>query len=166
MALIRSATAEDMPLCALILNRWIDATCWMPRCHDPDDVIRHYCEKVWTERKSFVADINATVAGFLALSEEGFVTALYVDRDHRGRGLGARLLERAKDEFPDGLQLWTFLANSGARAFYQRAGFVEERRTEGDNEEGLPDVLYRWDPRMAAQPRGPRSMALPGEGHG
>jgi hypothetical protein len=40
--------------------------------------------------------------------------------------------------------LWTFVANAGARRFYAREGFVEARRTEGENEEGLPDVLLTW----------------------
>lgn len=31
-------------------------------------------------------------------------------------------------------------------AFYERHGFVEVRRTPGDNEEGEPDILYRWQP--------------------
>jgi hypothetical protein len=31
---------------------------------------------------------------------------------------------------------------AGAQCFYERHGFVETRRTEGDNEEGAPDILY------------------------
>jgi putative acetyltransferase len=44
----------------------------------------------------------------------------------------------------DRLSLWTFQANEGARRFYAREGFAEVRMTEGDNEEGLPDVLLEW----------------------
>ena len=40
--------------------------------------------------------------------------------------------------------LWTFVANAPARRFYAREGFVEVRRTGGENEEGLPDVLLKW----------------------
>jgi hypothetical protein len=36
------------------------------------------------------------------------------------------------------------VANEGARRFYARQGFVEIGRSEGENEEGLPDVLFRW----------------------
>jgi hypothetical protein len=32
-----------------------------------------------------------------------------------------------------------------ARRFYERHGFVAEATTDGDNEEGAPDVRYRWD---------------------
>ena len=61
-----------------------------------------------------------------------------------GPGLGTRLLDRAKAERPDGLDLWTFQANTGARRFYERHGFVEVARTDGDNEEGAPDVRLAW----------------------
>ena len=52
----------------------------------------------------------------------------------------------AKARRPEGLTLWTFVANEGARRFYAREGFVEVGRTEGENEEGLPDVLLAWKP--------------------
>jgi hypothetical protein len=41
------------------------------------------------------------------------------------------------------VRLWCFQANSGARRFYERHGFVAVEFTDGhDNEEGCPDVLY------------------------
>ncbi len=42
------------------------------------------------------------------------------------------------------LKLWTFQANEDARRFYIREGFREVRMTDGDNEEGLPDVMLEW----------------------
>ncbi len=54
------------------------------------------------------------------------------------------LPDGAKKAFPSGLRLWTFQANHKARKFYEREEFVELRRTNGDNEEGLPDILYGW----------------------
>ena len=47
---------------------------------------------------------------------------------------------------PDGLDLWAFRSNTGARRFYERHGFVAVAFTEGDNEEGEPDVRYHWSP--------------------
>jgi hypothetical protein len=58
--------------------------------------------------------------------------------------VGAALLDRAKAQRSGGLTLWTFVANEGARRFYARQGFVEIGRSEGENEEGLPDLLFRW----------------------
>ncbi|MGR3468408.1 MAG: GNAT family N-acetyltransferase [Shimia sp.] len=141
MGVIRPARARDAGACAAILNAWIDAASWMPRCHPHADVRRHYREDVLPSREVWVLD-DGGVIGFAALSSDGFVTALYVARP--GEGYGARLLDRVK-EGRDTLKLWTFVANEGAQRFYLRQGFREVRRTEGDNEEGLPDILYHWE---------------------
>ena len=43
------------------------------------------------------------------------------------------------------LSLWTFQQNLRARRFYETHGFTIVVETDGqDNEEKLPDVLYRW----------------------
>jgi GNAT superfamily N-acetyltransferase len=65
-------------------------------------------------------------------------------RAFTGRGLGPQLLNLAKDHNPDGLELWTFQANTGARRFYERHGFVTVGTTDADNDEGAPDVRYHW----------------------
>jgi GNAT superfamily N-acetyltransferase len=133
-----------MPACAAILIDWIDATTWMPRVHAADDVDRHYREHVYTWCEVTVAERAGAVCGFLALGPHGRVHSLYLDAGARGRGLGAALVAAAKAARPEGLNLWTFLANEPARRFYARQGFVEVRRTDGDNEEGLPDILLAW----------------------
>ncbi|CAN5860357.1 hypothetical protein BH23ACT2_BH23ACT2_12340 [soil metagenome] len=69
---------------------------------------------------------------------------LFVDPDGVGRGVGSALLEQAKERRPDGLDLWTFEGNTGARRFYERHGFRAVARADGLNEEGAPDVRYRW----------------------
>ena len=74
-----------------------------------------------------------------ALRDAGFITALYVARDARSTGIGTRLLEVAAGDRDT--KLWTFQANMPARAFYERHGFSEVTRTDGDNEEALPDIL-------------------------
>jgi len=56
------------------------------------------------------------------------------------------LIAIAKQERPDGLKLWTFQANTGARPFYEHHGFAATGSTSGDNEEGAPDVRYVWRP--------------------
>jgi len=76
------------------------------------------------------------------------VDQLYVDPAFVGQGIGSRLLDVAKQRRPEGLELWTFQANDGARRFYERHGFEAVAMTDGDNEEGAPDVLYRWAPTV------------------
>lgn len=143
-AALRPAGGEDVPACAAILNAWIDATDWMPRVHPADDVARHYREQVFPRQEVTVSERAGEVTGFLALDPQGCVTALYLAPEERGRGVGAELLNLAKARRPKGLTVWTFVTNAPARRFYAWEGFVERRRTAGDNEEGLPDVLFVW----------------------
>ena len=48
------------------------------------------------------------------------------------------------------MQLWAFQSNTGALRFYERHGFVAVEETDGDNEEGAPDLRMRWTPATAA----------------
>lgn len=137
----RPAVAEDARACAEILNNWIDDRIWMPRVHSREDVLAFYRDFVFKRRQVWVA--GDPVLGFMALDPDSdMVTALYVATP--GMGMGRALLNHAKTG-RDSLSLWTFVANEGARRFYAREGFLEVRRTEGDNEEGLPDVLLQWE---------------------
>ncbi|KOF21122.1 GCN5 family acetyltransferase [Ensifer adhaerens] len=140
----RAAARADMSACADILNRWIDATPWMPRIHEHADVERFYVGTVFLERTVVVAERDDRIAGFMALSSDHYVTALYVDDACRGTGVGSDLLKTAKSLSASELNLWTFEANTHAQRFYERQGFSAVRRTDGDNEEGLPDILYHW----------------------
>lgn len=38
-----------------------------------------------------------------------------------------------------------FVSNTRARRFYERHGFVEIDGSDGDNEEGEPDIRFRWE---------------------
>jgi GNAT superfamily N-acetyltransferase len=138
------ARRGDMAACATILNRWIDETEWMPRIHLADAVISYYEEEVFAKRKVFVAKADQTIAGFAAVDEAALVTALYVDRSNRRQGVGSLLIDHLKILMPARLRLWTFQNNLLAQKFYARHGFVEINRTDGDNEEGLPDILMEW----------------------
>ena len=142
---LRPAVPGDAAAMARIKNRWIDETAWMPRVHPAEDVERHYREMVIADRPVTVAECAGQVTGYLAVDPgERFITSLFIDADRRGTGIGKRLLDFAKDGYPSGLWLWTFVANTQAQRFYLREGFAEVRRSDGDNEEGLPDILYQW----------------------
>jgi GNAT superfamily N-acetyltransferase len=91
----------------------------------------------------WVAEVDETVTGVLVLNGN-WIEQLYVDPDWTNQGLGTALVERAKAERPAALDLWTFKSNRGAQRFYQRHGFRAVGGTNGDNEEGEPDIHYRW----------------------
>ena len=88
-------------------------------------------------------EIDGSLVAFLVL-DNGWLAHLYVDPEWTGRGLGSRLVNLAKALHPNGLDLWTFQSNVGARDFYERHGFAALETTDGANEEGAPDVHYRW----------------------
>jgi GNAT superfamily N-acetyltransferase len=68
-------------------------------------------------------DGNALV-GFVAF-ETASVNQLFVRVDRIGQGIGARLLQLAKDHSSGRLWLYTFARNAAARRFYARHGFIE-----------------------------------------
>ncbi|CTQ48767.1 GNAT family N-acetyltransferase [Jannaschia donghaensis] len=136
---IRPATARDAAPCAAMVNAFIDAAPWHPRVHTAEDVARHYRDTVWTQRQVWVA--GDPPHGFVAIDADGCITALYADPPRAGTG--TRLITHAKARHTR-LRLWTHQPNTAAQAFYAAQGFTELRRTDGDNEESVPDVLLEW----------------------
>jgi GNAT superfamily N-acetyltransferase len=104
----------------------------------------YFASHIVVDCELWVAEQDGALAGILVLEGE-FVDHLYVEPALTGRGIGSALLAVAKRERPAGLALWTFQANTGARRFYERHGFIEMRQTDGrDNEERAPDALYEY----------------------
>lgn len=150
--IIRDARLRDMPACAEIVNAWIDATPWMPRVHPHADVADYYRDVVFERYEVFVAENDDRIEGMVALSPDNMVSALFVRPNERGHGVGKALLDHAKGKATAGpVHLWAFVANRAAQAFYEHEGFTEVRRTDGDNEEHLPDILYVWQKQEAGR---------------
>ena len=143
-AAVRPVRTQDVAACAVIVNAWIDETDWMPRIHTAEDVVRHYKNVVYRDCKILVVASSDRVMGFMALGADRTITGLYVDGRYRNQGIGHLLVEKAKSEFHDLIQLWTFQKNSSAQRFYKREGFEIIHQTDGDNDEALPDYLLEW----------------------
>lgn len=114
---------------------------FLPVLHSRDDDIAFFGQYV-AKGQMMLAEVNGRLAGFMAQTP-GWIEQLYLEPEQRRLGIGRRLVEQAKTG-SDVLQLWCFLDNFAGRRFYEAQGFTEERRTAGDNEAGLPDVLFRW----------------------
>lgn len=115
--------------------------------HDNDE-IRSWVEHVVLDTlECWVAELGSGgLAGMLVL-DGGWIDQLYVDPALTGAGIGTQLIGVAKRQRPQGLRLWTFVSNEGAKRFYERHGFHEVQRTDGlRNEEGAPDIQYQWVP--------------------
>ena len=138
---LRPATPTDAGAVGAILSEFVDDTPWMPRIHTRAEDLAHAGDLIargWVT----VAETDG-VQGFLARDGED-IQALYLTAPARGQGIGRALIEDAKARSPR-LMLWTFVANEGARRFYDTHGFREVTRTTGDNDEGLPDIRLLWE---------------------
>ena len=122
--------------------------------HPRDTVLPFVREVLLPGFEVHVAVHDGRLVGFLALMEPDQLGHLYLDRPYTGQGLGSRLVTLAKERFPDGLRLWAFQDNQDALRFYRRHGFVAVEWTDGDNEEGAPDVLMTWSPTAPDGPDG------------
>lgn len=121
---------------------WINEMAWMPRLHSHQEDVK-ICARLIQTTQVWVLEQDDLVTGFIAV-EKGFVNSLYLAPDARGNGHGKALLDAAKRD-ADRLELWVFQANPRAIRFYQREGFAEVERTDGQgNDEKLPDVRMAW----------------------
>jgi GNAT superfamily N-acetyltransferase len=124
------------------------------RVHIPYAPLAHTVEETrgWVEGTLVpsggvtVYERGGSVVGFSAVSARGdctFVEHMYVSPQEVGHGIGTALLRHILAVAEPPIRLYTFQANSRARAFYERFGFVPVRFGDGsDNEERCPDVLY------------------------
>ncbi len=143
---IRPAGTEDAPAVAEVWLRARRAA--VPAIpapvHDDDEFREWVATVLLPQRSTWVAVVEGRVLAMMTAGD-GWIDQLYVDPFVQSRGIGTLLVGRAKELCPEGLDLWTFQANTGARRFYARHGFIAVETTDGDNEEGAPDVRYRWE---------------------
>jgi GNAT superfamily N-acetyltransferase len=135
--ILRDAGLDDAPMMAQVLGDWCRDTPWMPKLHSRAQDLGFVAGLLQTHVVRVIEGL-----GFLA-RQGAVVDALYLAPAGRGLGYGRALLDEVK---VTGLvQLWTFQANLGARAFYLREGLREVRMTDGSgNDEKLPDVWMEW----------------------
>jgi GNAT superfamily N-acetyltransferase len=120
---------------------------YLPDLHTNEQTRAWISHVVMREHEVWIAATNDKVVGFVALSKD-WLEHLYVAPSEQGRGIGSDLLNVAKRQRPEGLRLYVFQPNVGARRFYERHGFAAVEFADGSgNEEGVPDVLYAWPRR-------------------
>jgi len=102
-------------------------------------------EVLLRQRETWVAvAANNDVLAMMTLNGD-WLDQLYVYSTLRRSGLGSQLVEVAKRERPNGLQLWTFRTNTPAQRFYEKHGFTAVEETDGSrNEDRAPDIRYVW----------------------
>ncbi len=140
--MIRRATEADAPEVSRVFVAARDEMTYLPRI---DDAHRPLLGGWFIDRGAiFVAEEEGRVLGISGV-HEGELTHLYVAPGGAEPRYRQRLLEHAKAESPDGLYLWVFQKNEGARRFYERHGFRLVELTDGaGNMEREPDARYEW----------------------
>ena len=143
---IRRAAPADAPAVARVYLTAFKATYDFQLAHTDDQVRGWLADQVAAEAEMWVAEDGGRVVAMMVLDDAG-IDQLYVEPASQGRGIGGRLVTLAKSRRPAGLELYTFQVNERARRFYERHGFLIAVLGDGTgNEEGQPDVLYRWRP--------------------
>ena len=139
---LRPARSTDAGATGGILHGFVLEHDWMPKLHSCAQTIA-FCGRMIDLDWVTVAEGDTGVVGFLALNGAE-IHSLYLTPSMRGQGIGKRLLDHAKTR-SGRLTLFAFQANLGACRFYERNGFQEVSRSDGqDNDEHLPDIKYVW----------------------
>jgi 6-phosphogluconolactonase len=144
---LRRAEAADADQVGDVWLAAFAATYDFPHSHTEMEVRAWLRDQIVGRQETWVAvERDGSVAGFMALDDH-MLDQLYIRPGRTGQGLGSRFVALAKSRRADGLDLYTFQANTGARRFYERHGFRSIDFDDGArNEEHQPDVGYRWRP--------------------
>jgi ribosomal protein S18 acetylase RimI-like enzyme len=115
------------------------------------------------QARTVVAELDGEIVGFIGLIE-AFIGGLFVAPSAHGRGIGRRLVLHAA-ELEGELAVEVYEANRGARAFYERLGFIAASRRDVDDD-GLPHPLIRMKRRVDAAGERPDAAPRPRPGPG
>ncbi|MFZ4356363.1 GNAT family N-acetyltransferase, partial [Enterococcus gallinarum] len=74
-----------------------------------------------------LAEEEGQIIGFLGLMDN-YIAGIFIKKAFQGKGIGQKLLQVAKEE-QDVLSLAVYRENQAAYAFYQKQGFVQQKRT-------------------------------------
>jgi GNAT superfamily N-acetyltransferase len=107
-------------------------------------VFRHV---IRTQCAIWVGTLDGRVVAYLAMNGST-LDRLYVDPAEWRKGWGTRFVVLAKQLFPNGLELHTHQQNRGARALYERHGFLAVKFGISPPPESAPDVEYHWRPEQ------------------
>ena len=134
----RKGSIDDAAGCAVILNKWVKTTTWMPRLYSENELLK-MVEKAIPFRELWV--IGNPASAYVSFNKNLLqVVALYSDKP--GKGYGKILLDKVK-EGREYIHLWSHSANVSAQRFYQREGFKEAAYKE-NGDDGIPEIQFEW----------------------
>jgi ribosomal protein S18 acetylase RimI-like enzyme len=141
---IRPARSIDADAITDVFLSALSGMTYLPQMYTDDETRTFIKDVLLPNNEVWVAEEGDDAVGFVGFGD-GFIRHLWVQRASQGQGIGTALLKVAMDRCPDGLQLWVFQKNTGARHLYERHGFELVELTDGErNEENEPDARYVW----------------------
>lgn len=90
----------------------------------------------------YTALSEGEIVGFIGL-DGGHIEGIFVDGEHRSKGVGKALIDFAKELYPK-LSLCVYEKNARAADFYKREGFLPVRK-KTDISTGETEILMRWE---------------------
>ena len=123
-------------------------------------------DKVAAQHNVWLAETDGRIVGLLAIKDD-YVDRFYVAADLQRQGIGAALLEKARELSRSRLRLHTHVKNTSARAFYEKHGFQAVRFGVSPPPESEPDVEYCWlQEGLMTAPQYPAGPYEPEEDYG
>jgi putative acetyltransferase len=147
---LRPARTDEIDELARLFVRARNEMTYLP--HVPEEHVPLIADRIREHEEVWLVEDDGRILGFLGIEHSTNLDApvlerIYVEPDAQNRGVGSVLLDHAKALRPDGIHLWVFQKNEGARRLYERHGFRLVKLTDGaDNMEREPDALYYWEP--------------------
>lgn len=129
-----------------VMNIWLDGSLdshdFIPAAYWQENyaVVRY---EYLPAAQTYVWEENGEIKAFVSLGDEGYLGALFVSADARGRGIGKALMfELQKNHSRLNLQVYS--QNKKAVRFYHRCGFQILR--EGiDESTGAKELMMSWN---------------------
>lgn len=148
---LRPLLPDDAPTAADVIYRATSAAyTFMSWTHGRQDTRNWFQSKLNDWSQVWVAERAGRVVGVVCLYDD-YIDELFVDTDQQRQGIGSRLLAKAIQHCDGPVTLHTFQKNAAARVFYEKHGF-EAVAFGISEEEGEPDVFYRFVPSNEADP--------------
>ncbi|MFB5746849.1 N-acetyltransferase [Cedecea sp. P7760] len=148
--MIRPFNAGEMDaLMALWLESTIDGHPFIAESywHESVNLVRNV---YIPQSKTWVYLHERQLVGFISVMEKQFIGALFVAPSCTGQGIGGKLLEKAKEEYP-ALSLEVYQKNRQAVHFYHRHGFrIEESAWQEETQH--PTWIMSWQADQTPSP--------------
>jgi ribosomal protein S18 acetylase RimI-like enzyme len=142
---IRPVRPGDEEQLAAIFLAGLSGMTYLPEQYTIDETRVSIRDVVLPNDEVWVAEDDGRVVGFVGFGDAR-VHHLWVEPDYQNRGIGTSLLRIAMERCPDGLDLWVYQRNTGARRLYERLGFRLVELTSGEElKENEPNARYVWD---------------------